>query len=79
MAVSYTHLDVYKRQGVSCAHRIVALVNPQMPRTHGDGLIHTRRFTHMVNHEEQLVQINYEAKTGPEELKIGQYLSLIHI
>lgn len=46
-----------------------------MPRTHGDGLIHTRRFTHMVNHEEQLVQINYEAKTGPEELKIGQYVA----
>lgn len=63
------------RAAVNCAHQIIALVNPQMPRTHGDGLIHTRRFTHMVYHEEQLVQINYEAKTGPEELKIGQYVA----
>jgi acyl-CoA hydrolase len=63
------------RSAVNCAKQIIALVNPQMPRTHGDGLIHTRRFAHMVYHEEQLIQIDYGAKAGPEEHKIGKYVA----
>jgi acyl-CoA hydrolase len=63
------------RSAVNCAKQIIALVNPQMPRTHGDGLIHVRRFTHMVYHEEQLPQIDYAAKTGPEELQIGKHVA----
>ncbi|HSN62277.1 MAG TPA: acetyl-CoA hydrolase/transferase C-terminal domain-containing protein [Ferruginibacter sp.] len=63
------------RSAVSSAKQIIALVNPQMPRTHGDGLIHIKRFTHMVYHEEQLIQVDYASKTGPDELKIGQYIA----
>ncbi len=63
------------RAAVNCAKQIIALVNPQMPRTHGDGLIHTHRFTHIVYHEEQLVQIDYSARTGADELKIGGYVA----
>jgi acyl-CoA hydrolase len=63
------------RSAVNCATKIIALVNPQMPRTHGDGLIHTNRFTHMVYHEETLIQVDYSLKTGPDELKIGKYIA----
>ena len=63
------------RSAVNCAKKIIALVNPKMPRTHGDGLIHTRRFTHMVYHEQELIQIDYSQKTGPNELKIGKYIA----
>ncbi len=63
------------RSAVNCAKQIIALINPQMPRTHGDGLIHIKRFTHMVYHEEQLIQVDYASKTGPEEFKIGQYIA----
>ena len=33
------------RAAVDSARQIIALVNPLMPRTHGDGMIHTDRFT----------------------------------
>ena len=32
------------RAAVECARRVVALVNPRMPRSHGDGLVHVTRF-----------------------------------
>src|SRR6218665_2011662 len=63
------------RSAVASATHVIAQVNPCIPRTHGDGMVHTKRFTHMVYHEEALPQINYGIKTGPEELKIGQYIA----
>jgi acyl-CoA hydrolase len=32
------------RAAVECARRVIALVNPNMPRSHGDGLVHVTRF-----------------------------------
>jgi acyl-CoA hydrolase len=63
------------RSAVNCAKQIIAQVNPQMPRTHGDGLIHVKRFAYLVYFEEQLPQIDYGAKTGADELKIGKYVA----
>lgn len=63
------------RSAVATATYVIAQVNPKIPRTHGDGLIHTNRFSCMVYHEENLPQIDYGLKTGPEELKIGQYIA----
>jgi acyl-CoA hydrolase len=63
------------RSAVNCARQIIAQVNPQMPRTHGDGLIHIKRFAYLVYFEEQLPQIDYGAKTGADELKIGKYVA----
>ncbi len=63
------------RSAVDCAKYIIAQVNPQMPRTHGDGLIHVKRITHLVFHEEQLPQVDYGAKTGPAELTIGKHVA----
>jgi acyl-CoA hydrolase len=60
------------RTAVNCARHIIAQVNPQMPRTHGDGMIHTSRFTSMLYHDEALPQVDYGAKVGATELAIGK-------
>ncbi len=63
------------RSAVSCAPYVIAQVNPKMPRTHGDGLMHISRITHMVYQEEALPQINYSIKTGPDEMQIGKFIA----
>lgn len=63
------------RAAVANSKCIIAQVNPKVPRTHGDGSIHSSRFTSCVYHEEELPQVNYASKTGPEELKIGKYVA----
>jgi acyl-CoA hydrolase len=66
-----TSVDI-ARTAVNCAKIIIAQVNPQMPRTHGDGMIHTDRFSAMVFHDEALPQVDYGAKLTDIDLKVGQ-------
>ena len=63
------------RSAVNNAKYIVAQVNPQMPRTHGDGLIHVDRFAAMVWHDEALPEVDYGAKAGPAEIQIGKNIA----
>lgn len=63
------------RSAVNTATHIIAQVNPRVPRTHGDSLVHTKRFTAMVFHEEELPQVDYGAKVGPDELTIGRRIA----
>ena len=63
------------RSAVDNAKQVIALVNPKIPRTHGDGMMHTDRFIKMVFHEEELPEENYGAKTGPLEMKIGENIA----
>jgi acyl-CoA hydrolase len=63
------------RAAVDSARQIIALVNPLMPRTHGDGMVHTDSFTKMVFHEAGLPEENYSSKVGENELKIGQFIA----
>ena len=63
------------RSAVNNARKIIAQVNPKIPRTHGDGMVHYKRFAYMVYHENPLPQIDYSAKTGPAELQIGKYIA----
>jgi acyl-CoA hydrolase len=63
------------RSAVANAKFIIAQINPKVPRTHGDGAIHTSKFTHCVFHEEELPQVNYGAKMGPAELTIGKHIA----
>lgn len=66
-----TSVDV-ARTAVNCAKYIIAQVNPQMPRTHGDGMIHTDRFAAMVFHDEALPEMDYSAKITSVELALGK-------
>ena len=63
------------RSAVNTAKYVIAQVNPKMPRTHGDGLIHISRFTHMVYHEEHLPEVNYGENTTEIELTIGKNIA----
>ena len=49
-----TSVDV-ARGAVDTAKKIIAIVNPKMPRTHGDGMIHYSRIHKMVWNDEELM------------------------
>ena len=66
-----TSVDV-ARSAIDTAKKIIAIVNPKMPRTHGDGMIHINRIEKMVWSEDDLLTINYSEKVGEEEMKIGR-------
>ncbi|WOC50755.1 4-hydroxybutyrate CoA-transferase [Bergeyella porcorum] len=66
-----TSVDI-ARAAVDTAKKIIAIVNPKMPRTHGDGMVHIQRIDKMVWHEADLLTINYSEKVGAEELQIGK-------
>ncbi|MEI6042804.1 MAG: acetyl-CoA hydrolase/transferase C-terminal domain-containing protein [Chloroflexota bacterium] len=60
------------RAAVQMARHVVAQVNPQMPRTHGDGLIHVRQFDAMVLVDEPIQEIP-KHDLSVVELAIGQH------
>ncbi|MBQ0152783.1 MAG: acetyl-CoA hydrolase/transferase family protein [Chryseobacterium sp.] len=66
-----TSVDIAK-SAVECAKKIIAIVNPLMPRTHGDGMIHVSKIHHMVWHEEELPTIDYASSIGETEMQVGR-------
>ncbi|HEY6063492.1 MAG TPA: acetyl-CoA hydrolase/transferase C-terminal domain-containing protein [Chitinophagaceae bacterium] len=63
------------RSAVNTAKHIIAQVNPNVPRTHGDGLIHSSRFDSMVHCEDPLYEIKFGDKVTGVELTIGEYVA----
>ncbi len=63
------------RAAVNNARYVVAQVNPNVPRTHGDGMIHVSRFHSMVYCEDPLHEVVFGEKGGEEEQRIGQYIA----
>ncbi|HET9056688.1 MAG TPA: acetyl-CoA hydrolase/transferase C-terminal domain-containing protein [Chitinophagaceae bacterium] len=63
------------RSAVNLSKYIIAQVNPKVPRTHGDSLIHASRITKFVFHEEDLPEVNYGDSGGEDEMKIGKYVA----
>lgn len=63
------------RSAVNTAKHIIALLNPNVPRTHGDGLVHSSRFDSIVYCEEPLYEMDFSTKTSPADTKIGQYVA----
>lgn len=63
------------RSAVNTAQYIIAQVNPNVPRTHGDSLVHTDRFTHLVYSDEPLPQVDYGSKVAADELRIGELIA----
>lgn len=63
------------RSAVNLAKHIIAQVNPKVPRTHGDSLIHSSRIDKFVYHEEDLPEVNYGGAVGENEMKIGKYVA----
>jgi 4-hydroxybutyrate CoA-transferase len=59
---------------VQSAKVVIAQVNPNMPRTHGDGNIHVSKFTHLV-HVDDALQSNPPAEMSEIERRIGQIVA----
>ncbi len=63
------------RSAVNTAQYIIAQVNPNAPRTHGDGMIHSSRFKATVYCEDALHTANFTEKAGPETQKTGEFVA----
>jgi acyl-CoA hydrolase len=63
------------RSAVKNAKTVIAQVNPKLPRTHGDGIIHKDDITAMVWVDEDLPEVRYGDSLTSEDLRIGQYIA----
>ncbi len=59
---------------VQTATRVIAQVNPNMPRAHGDGLVHVRNINALVEVNEQLPE-HVIPPPSEEEILIGKFCS----
>lgn len=69
-----TSVDIAK-SAVKHAKKIIAQVNPNMPRTHGDGFIHVSRMNAMVESHDLLPQVNYRSRATEAEITIGKKIA----
>lgn len=67
-----TSVDI-AHSAVKHARFVIAQVNPQMPRTHGDGIIHISQVNSFVSIDEPLPEVNYGKKVNETSLAIGKY------
>lgn len=63
------------RSAVNTAKYVIAQVNPNVPRTHGDGLIHSTRFHSMVWCEDSLHTVDFSLKETAADRRIGEYVA----
>lgn len=63
------------RSAVNTAKHVIAAVNPNVPRTHGDGLMHSSRFHAFVQSNTPLYEGGYADKIGTIDLKIGENIA----
>ena len=63
------------RSAVNTAKHVIASINPNVPRTHGDGVIHISQFDSMVYCGEPLYETKYSDRIGAAELKIAEYIA----
>lgn len=69
-----TSVDV-ARAATRNAKRIIAQVNPNMPRTHGDGFVHVSKLHAMVECNDPLPEVSYGAQMTEEDRIIGKYVA----
>lgn len=63
------------RAAVDMAKSVIAQVNPKMPRTHGDGVIHMSKIDKMFWHETDLITVDYASKVEETEQQIGKNIA----
>lgn len=68
-----TSVDV-SRAAVKNATYVIAQINDQMPRTHGDGLLHISEITHAIEHSEELYQF-IPGEPTEQEMRIGRFVA----
>jgi len=63
------------RSAVETAGYVIAQVNPQVPRTHGDSFIHMSKFAAIVYADEPLQEAHFGEGTSEEEEIIGNLIA----
>ncbi len=61
--------------GMQAAEVVIAQVNPEMPRTSGDSLVHVDEIDYLVMHQEPLVEAIPEEKNQKIVDRIGHYIN----
>ncbi|HEY0666579.1 MAG TPA: acetyl-CoA hydrolase/transferase C-terminal domain-containing protein [Sphingobacteriaceae bacterium] len=69
-----TSVDIALSALENAAH-VIAQVNPNMPRTHGDGFIHISKINALVWHETPLPEVDYSSKTTNVIVSIGKNIA----
>ena len=59
---------------VQSADNVIAVVNPQVPKVYGDGLLHISNFDIFVDDDRPILEAHFGIPT-PEENKIGQFIA----
>lgn len=67
-----TSVDVAK-SAVLHAKKVIAQINPNMPRTHGDGFIHINEIDALVECNDPLPEVIYENRITEEDKAIGGF------
>lgn len=67
-----TSVDIVP-SAIKNAKHVIAQVNPQMPRTHGDGIIHVSEINDLVEVDQSLPEVHYEEKLNDDVMRIGEY------
>lgn len=65
-------VDIAKA-AVKTAKYIIAQMNPNLPRTHGDGLIHLNDIHAIVEVDEALPEVDYMSQVSTDDLQIGKH------
>jgi Acetyl-CoA hydrolase len=63
------------RSAVNNARYVVAQINPKVPRTHGDGMVHVSRFHAAVFCEQPLQEAHFGTKVTDADRKIGEHVA----
>lgn len=63
------------RSALKHAKYVIAQVNPNMPRTHGDSLIHVREINAFVETNDSLPEVDYSKQVTDCELIIGKHIA----
>ena len=64
----------YTKPAAQVATTVVAQVNPKMPRTHGDAFIHVAEIDHLVESEQDIIELQ-PPRIGPVEEAIGKHIA----
>lgn len=69
-----TSVDI-ARAAVDMAEIVIAQVNPLMPRTHGNGIVHVSKIDVLVDQTQELPEVNYSSRADAAVTRIGEYVA----
>ena len=64
----------YTKPAAQVAKTVIAQVNPKMPRTHGDAFIHVSEIDHVVESDQDIIELQ-PPRIGPVEEAIGKHIA----